>query len=234
MINSKNVSNYLQNDNWWICQELFFDVFSTHPLCISMKTKKVNCENCGNEFEKLLKEYKRSEKLKRKHFCNRSCAMVYVNNHRPENYWKEQYKHQKKKFDIKSQAGLGNPRDEFSPFRFFINKCKCRNKETSVEVNLTLKYLKKIWDKQMGICPYTGIKMILPDTTNLYQTIHSLKKASIDRIDSSKGYIEDNVEFVCMAINFAKNNYKREDMKSFIKEIVASQNTLSITQGQPT
>jgi hypothetical protein len=66
-----------------------------------------------------------------------------------------------------------------------------------------------------------------------YRKLHSLTRASLDRIDSSKGYIKGNVEFVCLAINFAKNDFKKEEMKSFIKEIISSQNTISITQEQP-
>lgn len=59
-------------------------------------------------------------------------------------------------------------------------------------------------------------------------------KASLDRIDSSKGYIEGNVEFVCSAINLAKNNFSKEAMVSFLQETIASLNALSVTQVQPT
>lgn len=48
----------------------------------------------------------------------------------------------------------------------------------------------------------------------------SLKRASLDRIDSSKGYIKGNVEFVCYAINLAKNSFTRDEMKEFLKEVV--------------
>ena len=76
--------------------------------------------------------------------------------------------------------------------------------------------------------------MILPKTTAPHHQLKSLKKASLDRIDSSKGYFKNNIEFVCMAINFTKRDRTKEEMKSFIKEIISSQNTLSITQEQPT
>lgn len=37
------------------------------------KTISINCEYCGNEFEKTLSEYNRSKKLGRKHYCSLKC-----------------------------------------------------------------------------------------------------------------------------------------------------------------
>lgn len=47
-----------------------------------------------------------------------------------------------------------------------------------------------------------------------------MKKASLDRIDSSKGYIEGNVEFVCVWLLITqKNSFTKEDMKEFLHSI---------------
>jgi hypothetical protein len=147
-------------------------------------------------------------------------------------HWKKQYLKNKNKYiDIRNFCH--NRRDEFSPFRFFINKCKCRNKETGVKVNIDVIYLKNLWNSQNGKCSYTGIKMMLPDTTNGFSVVHSLYKASLDRIDSSKGYIKGNVEFVCYAINNAKNDFSKQEMISFVNDILINKNTISINQEQP-
>ena len=45
------------------------------------------------------------------------------------------------------------------------------------------------------------------------------RKASLDRINSSKGYVKGNVEFVCSSINLAKNSFTREQMKEFLRSI---------------
>ena len=87
------------------------------------------------------------------------------------------------------------------------------------QCNIDIVYLKELWNKQNGICPYTGIKMILPKNTKENQSIHSPKKASLDRIDSSKEYTKENVEFVCCSVNYAKNSFTREEMKEFFEEI---------------
>ena len=40
-----------------------------------MKTITTTCLECGDEFEKRKADYIRSEKLKRPHFCCRSCSV---------------------------------------------------------------------------------------------------------------------------------------------------------------
>jgi hypothetical protein len=198
-------------------------IFPPFPLCINMKTIKVKCEYCKKEVEKPTKEVNRSKKLHRKFFCNNSCGASHRNEHMPSEYWKTC----KTTLIFKSHAG--NRLDEFSPFRPFLSKSRASNQRH--QMSLTPQQLKKIWEKQNGTCPYTGIKMVLPRTTLENHRTHSLKKASIDRIDSSKGYIDGNVEFVCMAVNLAKRDHTKEDMISFFKEITS--NTLGITQRQP-
>src|ERR1035437_1044356 len=196
-----------------------------------MRTK-VECDYCGNLFEKENKEINRCKKRKMGNYCDRSCTAHYRNNLMTDEYWMKQYEKQKKTFDIKSQCG--NRRDEYSCFRFYSRKNRFSIIRHKNQINIDEKYLKEIWDKQMGICPYTGIKMLLPKTTHQCHQLKSLKKASLDRIDSSKGYLKGNVEFVCMAVNLAKNNHTKEEMLYFVKDIISSQNTLSITQEQPT
>jgi hypothetical protein len=145
-----------------------------------------------------------------KPFCSGKCKTIHRNkNMAPESL--------KKLFDIKSRAG--NRKDEFSSFKYFITKCKERKKVNGYEYNIDLQYLKQLWETQRGICPYTGFVMVMPDTTNSRSKVYSLKKASLDRIDSSKGYVKGNVEFVCLLINMAKNNSSKEEVLEFIEEL---------------
>lgn len=45
-----------------------------------VKTITLNCQNCGEQFEKRLSLYKEGAN----HFCNQSCANTYTNKHRPQ------------------------------------------------------------------------------------------------------------------------------------------------------
>lgn len=44
-------------------------------------------------------------------------------------------------------------------------------------------------------------------------------QASIDRIDSSLGYVRGNIEFVCLMANMAKNVWTRKDVLDFCKRV---------------
>ena len=124
-----------------------------------------------------------------KPFCNGSCRMTYTNINRPKEWY---LKHNCGKYLIS-----GNRKDEYFSFKYFITKCKEKKKYNNVDFDIDLPYLKSLWEKQNGICPYTGFKMDLPETTLSHSSFKSLKKSSLDRIDSSKGYVKGNVEFVC-------------------------------------
>ncbi len=192
-----------------------------------MSTTNIKCECCGKMFDKPNKEINRSKKKGFANCCGRSCTATLRNRSLPTEYWKKLYK---KHPTFKGYED--NRKDELTPFRRLIHPSRYSIKKHKPDIDA--EYLKTLWEKQNGICPYTGIKMILPETSAQKDNISSLKKASLDRIDSTKGYTKGNVEFVCMAINLAKNNKTKQEMMKFISEIISCRNTLSITQSQPT
>lgn len=65
--------------------------------------------------------------------------------------------------------------------------------------DLSLQDLRQLWDNQKGLCAYSGVPMTWDDS-NRYTTV------SIDRIDSSKGYVRGNVAFCCFTVNIMKSN----------------------------
>lgn len=160
------------------------------------KLTEVQCDNCGIIHSKPTSEYLRNLKLNRKMFCSRNCSVIYGNSIRDRS--KGNY------YNLSKHSN--NRKDEFSPFKQLLRSSKIRNKELSI----TLQDLKEIWEKQNGICPYTKFQL------QLNQAENRMLKASLDRIDNSKGYTKDNVEFVCMAINFMKNTFTREQVKQFL------------------
>lgn len=159
---------------------------------IGRKLTKVSCDCCGKIHTKPTSEYKRNKKLNRNNYCSRKCAGKSVNN----------LNHLKKvrnngMYDISQHSD--NQKDEYSPFRTYIRNVKRRFKT----INIDVQYLKKQWEIQQGICPYTGFKLILK-TYNKTQKIPYHLQASLDRIDNSKGYVKGNVEFVSLPINYFK------------------------------
>lgn len=160
------------------------------------------CENCGKEFERRSDEFKRCQEHGYTTVCSRSCAAVVRN----------------KKCATGNLNNLrsNNRLDEFSPFRYYVNKARSGERVASYgQPDITVEYLKEQWEKQKGLCPYSNKQMVLPFTTKTHDIKAIPQRASLDRIDSSKGYIQGNVEFVCYVINLAKNRFSREQMLEF-------------------
>jgi hypothetical protein len=121
--------------------------------------------------------------------------------------------------------------DEYTPFRWYLRTAiwvgaKNRSSENKIPKNkkniITLKYLKFLWEKQKGICPYTGIKLkLFTHSLSRYKTNmkSNIRYASLDRIDANKPYAKGNVQFVAWPINYAKNDMSDKQMKRLIKLI---------------
>lgn len=74
-----------------------------------------------------------------------------------------------------------------------------------LDFNITMNYLWDLFVKQHGLCALSGLVLTLNDET-IDNNKPDRKKvsASVDRIDSSKGYIEGNVQWVHKWVNLMK------------------------------
>jgi hypothetical protein len=61
-------------------------------------------------------------------------------------------------------------------------------------------------------CPYMGTAFVMGDKN---------AAASLDRIDSTKGYTKDNVQVICYLANKMKNNATIEQLVVFAKGVLA-------------
>lgn len=157
----------------------------------------VKCHGCHRTFQKLLAEYNRRHKMGKNQFCSTQCANRWNHN---QIDWKE----------LHSSKIVKD-----STFRYILKYVSRRRHPCNVD----LPYLKRLWEIQNGICPYTGIKMTFPTHWKEMTRTHCLEKVSLDRIDSTKGYIKGNVEFVCMGVNYAKNKWSKEAAVKFFDAI---------------
>lgn len=191
------------------CKFSFFLIFIIilHLKITMLKYKhhrkliEINCDQCGKLFSKPISEYKRNTQLGRRNFCSRSCCGKSNTANLPKT----------PSYDISQHSD--NNKDEFTGFRYYYRNSKKRFKE----FNLTLQDLKDQWYKQQGICPYTGYSLVLfkPKSVTDYKL-----RASLDRVDSSKGYIKDNIEFISLPINYLKaDKLSKEETIALLKEI---------------
>jgi hypothetical protein len=115
-----------------------------------------------------------------------------------------------------------NRRDQYSPFRYFMKKARGRKHET----DLDLPFLVELWDRQNGRCALSGRLLELPPTTQAWEDRkRDPWKPSLDRIDSSKGYLKGNVRFVTVIANSAKQVWDDETVVEFCREVAAFHGT---------
>ena len=93
------------------------------------------------------------------------------------------------------------------------NRAKYRN----LEYNLDADYLWNLYQKQNKKCAISGISIKFAPNTGLY--LKSQQTASLDRIDSSKGYIKGNVQWLHKTINKMKQDLSQEEFIQYCKII---------------
>lgn len=174
------------------------------------KKTLVFCSGCHNGFYKPNSEIVRMAKRDLKnHYCNNSCQAKFANNG---------------KGNFLNFKGIPKI-DEYSPYRYFLRKIRARHKQKNWETDLTLSFLKNLWESQNGICPITGWQMILPgSTTEWDRSPVSPNHASLDRIEAGKPYKIGNVRYISFIANMAKYTFKDEDVRRFAKAVVETGN----------
>ena len=73
---------------------------------------------------------------------------------------------------------------------------------------VSMEYLWDLFQKQNQICAITGDR------------IENIEDASLDRIDSSKGYIEGNVQWVTYRANVSKHTMSMNELYEFCKKVL--------------
>ena len=176
-----------------------------------MPQVELSCTFCGKKFLRSKYDYNSSVKKGRKMFCSISCTAKQTHLKTPS------------KGNPSSLIGhYNNRRDAYTPFRWFLKVVNNKNRRKEIEVDL--EYLKKLWEEQEGVCPHTGWTLILPDSTKGWKNKEDkIYRASLDRIDCSKGYIKGNVQFVSFMANIAKGDMTDEEMFKFCEAVTKCQ-----------
>lgn len=124
---------------------------------------------------------------------------------------KRENKDKKNVFCSRSCASSAK-KDWRSPFRRIVSRSRKCAKNKQIKFNLDLKYLTDLWFKQKGNCSLSGVGMIIPEEREKTYP----NTGSLDRIDSDKGYIKGNVQWICLSLNYGKYKWPEEDFKNFL------------------
>lgn len=86
-----------------------------------------------------------------------------------------------------------------------------RKRNQNLEFNLTSDDVIDVIKRQNKRCVFTGEPLLFCSSNAEEQSM----KASIDRLDNSKGYTKDNIQIVWMIANFARNIFEPEIVYNF-------------------
>lgn len=90
---------------------------------------------------------------------------------------------------------------------FIIYEAKNRAERRGLSFNLTPEYLEDLYQLQGCRCAYTGLRLKSDPDKKIRTRGTTL---SVDRIDSSKGYVKGNIQIVHKRINSMKNDLTHE------------------------
>ena len=119
---------------------------------------------------------------------------------------KQHGKNSRLKYQIDGNAFLSNL------FSMVKSSAKNRAKGRILPVTVTKQDIERLIIKSNGKCALSGFKLTI--------VRNSPFKASLDRIDSSKGYIKGNIQVVAKCVNIAKNNLSQKDFIKMCKSVV--------------
>lgn len=83
------------------------------------------------------------------------------------------------------------------------------------EFSITEDHLKNLWTDNDGRCALSGVHMTHHSDGGGRKDLN----ASVDRIDSEKGYIPGNVQLVCTRVNLMRHSLSTSDFYWWVKTI---------------
>ena len=114
---------------------------------------------------------------------------------------------------------------------YFLRQCYDNKKGhgRDLEVTIDVIYLENLLASQRGLCAYTRRPLIMPSVpvqcgrnVAFPKGINMAYAASLDRIDSTQGYVAGNVQFVCRFINLGKQDLSDEQVREFVEDVVVN------------
>jgi len=98
---------------------------------------------------------------------------------------------------------------------------KKRAKRKELKFDITHNDIRETNKKQNGICAYSGISLNWDSRSkSSVKWVPPYNRASLDRIDSKKGYTKDNIQVLADIVNRMKNALSYKELIKFCQLIV--------------
>lgn len=181
-----------------------------------MSTKTVVCRECGKEKDIYIGEYNRKIRLGTPFYCSRSCSSIAST----PLFLEATKSHNTSEATLQRLRAFNQAKqDNANKFSYFLKNCRKRKNK---ELNITAEYLQEVWSSQKGKCAISGIDMDFPVSCKGFSSPKLMLAASLDRINSSLGYVEGNVQFICTCLNYMKNDWDNEEFLEGFSKIINS------------
>ena len=93
--------------------------------------------------------------------------------------------------------------------KYRFNSARARSAKSGLEFTITLDCLDQLWEDCSGNCYYTGLPMVRERSDNM-------NSVSLDRLNSSKGYVEGNVVLCRSIVNIMKSDLSEAEFSQMI------------------
>lgn len=101
----------------------------------------------------------------------------------------------------------------------------CRGAEKrGIKIEITPEFASQLYEAQEGRCALTDLPIVL---CNSQESPRTENAASLDRIDNSRGYFEDNVRWVHKKVNLLKGTLSDKELLFFCKKILENKKKTS-------
>lgn len=105
--------------------------------------------------------------------------------------------------------------EEISGSYWSVLKSRCKLKD--IELSITIEQAWEVYINQNRKCALTGLDLCF---VKVYNKERQNQNASLDRIDSSKGYTIDNIQWVHKDINRMKSDFEQNLFIEYCKLVV--------------
>ena len=121
----------------------------------------------------------------------------------------------KRKQNLEARKNYSDEKRLYKVIQARVLAAQERASKKNIPCTITKEFIMELWNKQNGLCAISKIPMTYElDQGRIYSNI------SIDQINQGKGYTEDNVQLVCMAVNQLKSDWDMDTVNYICKMIV--------------
>lgn len=94
-----------------------------------------------------------------------------------------------------------------------LSTARVSSRKRGLPCEISLEHLVSLWERQRGKCHYTGV-------TLSFDGLGRPESVSLDRVDSTKGYVADNVVLCCNIVNLMKNKMTVDELVGWCHRII--------------